>query len=354
MTDWDLTAPLQRIAELAATHGLDRAVIDDGLVLNWMLGIRSAVREGSTDPAFVIDLSALSDEPVVRVIAPVNEIEQVRDLMLGGVVQGAALEFEAVPWQQWPMAKETDAAFTADLKVLRRTMLPQHLTRLEALTDDVTRVVEDALLLADGGASERDLAGDLARALRRNGIQPAVLLVGSGDRFARVKHPFPSAEPLAGNVLVSVGAQRDGVVTSVTRITALGPLGNEQRDLFQRLLQVEGAFLDASVAGADLNGVFARGTRAYAESGLESDAWKAHHQGGLAGLVAREVIAGKGENLHLAPGMVVAWNPSHAGFKAEDVAVVGPGTPTVLGRPGGGWPAHVHNGRVRPGILEKG
>lgn len=354
MTDWDLTAPLQRIAELAATHGLDRAVIDDGLVLNWMLGIRSAVREGSTDPAFVIDLSALTDEPIVRVIAPVNEIDQVRDLMLGHVVQGGALEFEAVPWQQWPMANETDVSFTADLKVLRRTMLPQHLTRLQTLTDDVTKVVEDALVLADGGASERELAGDLARALRRIGVQPAVLLVGSGARFARVKHPYPSAEPLAGNIMVSVGAQRDGVVTSVTRITALDPLRDEQRDRFQRLLQVEGAFLDASVAGANLTSVFALGTRAYAEFGFERDTWKAHHQGGLAGLVAREVIAGKGENIHLAPGMVVAWNPSHAGFKVEDVAIIGPGAPTVLGRPGGGWPAHVHNGRVRPGILEKG
>lgn len=181
-----------------------------------------------------------------------------------------------------------------------------------------------------------------------------VLLVGSGDRFARMKHPFPSSELLTGNVMVSVGAQRHGLVTSVTRIAALDPLRDEPRELYQRLLHVEGAFLEASVAGADLADVFTRGTNAYSASGLAPDAWKAHHQGGLAGLAAREVIAGKAQSLPLAPGMVVAWNPSHAGFKVEDVAVVGRGLPAVLGRPGPSWPAHVHHGRVRPGILEKG
>lgn len=355
MIDWDLAETLQRVEELTTKHGLDRVLIDDGLALNWMLGIRSAVREGGTDPVFGLELStSSSDGPAVRILAPVNEIDQVRELILGSVASGAALEFEAVPWQHWPIENETDAAFGRDLDVLRRTLLPQHVTRLETLTADVTEIVEEALLVADSGVSERDLAGDLARALRRSGIQPVVLLVGSGDRFARMKHPFPSSEPLTGNVMVSVGAQRHGLVTSVTRIAALDPLRDEPRELYQRLLHVEGAFLDASVAGAALNDVFTHGTSAYSASGLEPDAWKAHHQGGLAGLVAREVIAGKARNVALRPGMVVAWNPSHAGFKVEDVAIVGSGESTVLGRPGPAWPAHVHHGRVRPGILEKG
>ena len=354
MIDWDLTEPLHHVAELAKTHGLDRVTIDDGLVLNWMLGIRTAVREGSTDPAFNVELSTSSDEPTVRVVAPVNEIDQVRSLILRSVAQGASLEYESVPWQSWPKENETDAAFADALSALRRTLLPQHVSRLESLTDDVTRVVEEALLIADGTVSERQLAGRLARALRSIDIQPLVLLVGSGDRFAHIKHPFPSGESLRGNVLVSVGGQRDGVVTSVTRIAAFAPLREQQRDVFQRLLHVEGALLDASVAGADLNDVFARGTRAYSEAGLDRDAWKAHHQGGLAGLVPREVIAGKRQDVRLASGMAVAWNPSHAGFKVEDVAVVGPTASAVLGHPGESWPAHLHHGRVRPGILEKG
>lgn len=354
MIDWDLAEPLRRVTELTVTHGLDRVLIDDGLALNWMLGIRSAVREGGTDPVFSLELATSSDGPAVRILAPVNEIDQVRELVLDSIVQGDSLEFEAVPWQQWPIENRTVDAFGRDLDVLRRTLLPQHVARLETLTADVTEIVEQALLAADPGQSERELAGDLARALRRHGIQPAVLLVGSGDRFARVKHPFPSLEPLTGNVLVSVGAQRHGLVTSVTRIAALKPLRDEQRELYQRLLQVEGAFLSASVAGEDLADVFTHGTSAYSAFGLEPDAWKAHHQGGLAGLVAREVIAGKAQSVPLAPGMVVAWNPSHAGFKVEDIAIIGHGEPTVLGRPGGSWPAHVHNGRPRPGILEKG
>lgn len=354
MIDWDLAEPVRRVAELASQHGLDRVPIDDGLTLNWMLGIRTAVREGSTDPVFRLELSMAGGAPAVRVVAPVNEIDQVRELVHRSVVQGETLEFEAVPWQQWPRENATDAAFSRDLLALRRTLLPQHLTRLEALTAEVAQIVEGALLTADGGMTENDLAGELARELRRRGIQPVVLLVGSGDRFARAKHPFPSTTPLRGKVLASVGAQRGGLVTSVTRIAALDALGDQERELFQRLLQVEGAFLEASVAGAELADVFAHGTAAYAAFGVEPDAWKGHHQGGLAGLVAREVIAGKAQSVALAPGMVVAWNPSHAGFKIEDVAVVGSGAPTVLGRPGPSWPAHMHNGRARPGILEKG
>ena len=354
MTDWDLTQPLQQVAQLAAKHGLSQVTITDSLTLSWLLGIRDGVREGVSDPAFAVRVTAQGEQPVVRVVAPVNEVDQVRDLLSREVIQAASIEFEAVPWQQWPVSAEMDAAFGSDLVTLRRTMLPQHLARLESLTGDVTAIVEQALLAVDRGVPERELAGVLARALHRRGIQPQVLLIGSGDRFAHIKHPFPSDARLDGEVMVSVGARRHGVVTSVTRIAAFNALRADQRDLFECLLRVEGAFLDASADGVALAEVFDRGTRAYTTHGLGENAWHAHHQGGLAGLAAREVIAGKGESLQLASGMVVAWNPSHAGFKAEDIAIVGPGGATPLGGPGSGWPAHLHHGRVRPGILEKG
>jgi antitoxin VapB len=49
--------------------------------------------------------------------------------------------------------------------------------------------------------------------------------------------------------------------------------------------------------------------------------------------------------------MALAWNPSAAGFKAEDTALVWDSGVEVLGSDAD-WPTHEVSGRRRPAILE--
>ncbi|WP_292040456.1 coenzyme F420-0:L-glutamate ligase [Massilia sp. UBA6681] len=76
-----------------------------------------------------------------------------------------------------------------------------------------------------------------------------------------------------------------------------------------------------------------------------------HHQGGITGYRAREVVTGPTTATLLEEGMAFAFNPSFAGLKIEDTFLLGPdGLENLTFDPG--WPAADVHGRKRPLWLE--
>jgi hypothetical protein len=69
--------------------------------------------------------------------------------------------------------------------------------------------------------------------------------------------------------------------------------------------------------------------RFYAEAGFP-DAWRHHHQGGIAGYRSREVIARPGDATRIEVGQAFAWNPSVTGAKAEETFVLLDAGPEVI------------------------
>src|SRR5690606_3652278 len=188
--------------------------------------------------------------------------------------------------------------------------------------------------------TERALAAQTVEALVRDGLEPLVVLVGSGAELARFKHPLPRDVPIGGRFMVSVGARGVGVVTSVTRYATFDALTAQETDEYRRLQEVEAVLLRSSTPGVRLGAALDAGKAAYRDHGFPADTWREHHQGGIAGFAPREVVAGAGADPVLEEDMVVAWNPSASGWKVEDVALVSASGATPLGRPGDGWPAY--------------
>ncbi|MEE6274112.1 M24 family metallopeptidase [Georgenia sp. MJ206] len=341
-------------------------LLADPLSLSWLLGVRSSVRMGSDKPCFAVHLDARSGGlPAVHVVTPRNEAARLVEVELAEVAYSGEMGVLTHEWNEGPWSViDTDGRLGSDMpaagvrsiaediaRVRRALVAPQKL-ELAAVTARVTRIVEATARRARVGMTERVLAAETVEALVRDGLEPLVVLVGSGTDLDRFKHPLPRDVPIGGRFMVSVGARGAGVVTSVTRYGTFDGLTAREADEYRRLQEVEAVLLRSSTPGARLGAALDAGKAAYRTHGFPAETWREHHQGGIAGFAPREVIAGGTDDPVLQEDMVVAWNPSASGWKVEDVALVSASGAHPLGQPGEGWPAHDVGGVTRPGVLE--
>jgi Xaa-Pro aminopeptidase len=206
--------------------------------------------------------------------------------------------------------------------------------------------MSEAMHAARPDWSAWQLAGTGAQALWRRGVYPALVLAAGERRLQLYRHPTPHDEPLGRSAMLVFCARRHGLYANLTRCVAFGHAPPRQREL----LDVEATGLAACVPGNSLSAVYHAFDQAYRHAG-EPDAIRAHHQGGVTGYQARELIATASTALALAPGMAVAFNPSFAGNKLEDTFLLGDETlDNITLDPA--WPAILAHGRMRPQWLE--
>jgi len=89
------------------------------------------------------------------------------------------------------------------------------------------------------------------------------------------------------------------------------------------------AILGSTRPGRTLAAAFEDCKRFYAEVGFP-DEWRLHHQGGMTGYAAREIIAGTDTFQEIRAGQAFAWNPSITGAKAEETFVLTDDGPEVI------------------------
>jgi hypothetical protein len=108
--------------------------------------------------------------------------------------------------------------------------------------------------------------------------------------------------------------------------------------------------LQACHSGSPLYNVYDALAGAYRAQGYPA-AIREHHQGGITGYLAREVIATPQTGVQLDTGMALALNPSLPGVKIEDTFLLqADGLENLT--PDSNWPTVVHEGRLRPLPLE--
>lgn len=354
---------LRQLVSLMSDRGLSSLVLADPLNLAWLLGCRTHVSLVGS-PCLLALVTADHGSPRLQIITTNNEVHRLAEVELNDFARAGSLEFVTAPWTAglWTLAPaggdigsdvpaENRQSIATEMARLRLTLTPTQAGWLGELTAIVAAAVERIAVSVQPGQLESDIAARTAAELVSQGIDPIVLLVGSGEALFTHRHPLPRPVPVEQRCMISVGARGRGQFTSVTRYVHFGRLSTFLADAFSRLLAVEAAFLDASQPGRPLSSVLAAGRTAYAANGFGEDAWADHHQGGLGGFAARELIAGRDADVILTPGMVAAWNPTAAGWKAEDVTLITeqgnvPQTPTSSQ-----WPMLDVNGRRRAGYL---
>jgi len=172
------------------------------------------------------------------------------------------------------------------------------------------------------------------------------VLAAGERRLPLYRHPVPTHEPIGKRAMLVFCARRHGLYANLTRFVSFGAAPEEQA----ALMEVEATGLSAVEAGKSLSAVYHAFDAAYKHAD-RAEALNEHHQGGITGYLAREIVATPSTATGLETGMAFAFNPSFAGIKIEDTFLLGPqGLDNLTYDPQ--WPAASVHGRQRPLWLE--
>jgi len=218
--------------------------------------------------------------------------------------------------------------------------------RYRLLGREAAEAMTEVLHRARPDWTEQQLAGAGAEALWRRGIHPALVLAAGARRLPLYRHATPSHEPIGERAMLVFCARRHGLYANLTRFVTFGEAPEAQR----ALMDVEATGLAAVAPGKSLSSVYHALAQAYHHADVEG-AIREHHQGGITGYLAREIVATASTATELEEGMAFAFNPSYGGMKIEDTFLLGPqGLENLTLDPG--WPALDVHGRARPLWLE--
>jgi antitoxin VapB len=204
---------------------------------------------------------------------------------------------------------------------MRSKLCPAEQERFRRSARDAAGAMSEVAATLEPGQSEEGVAAELARALLRRGITPTVLQVAFDERAVAFRHAPPTERVLVRHASISLCGRREGLVTSLSRTVHFGALPVELARREDAVVRVDAAMLHAARPGTSLGQVFRTAREAYEREGFAGE-WEHHHQGGLAGYAPRERLLVEGDEERLAGGHAVAFNPTIAGTKSEDTALV--------------------------------
>ena len=356
---------LADLVRIGAERGLDTVLIREPANLAWLLGCRFHVPNTLDAACFDVVVSGLRSGPPQLVVIT-NAIEAPRLIDTELPAQPVVADMRVVPWwgkrsghfpsgagvgtdRPWDDAVDVGR----DLAAARRVLTAEQARRLAVVCADAAAVTSRVARELTPGLSEYEVAGRLSSELLAAELEPVVCLVAADGRDRDHRHPLPTGRRGERSFLLVCCARRHGLIASVTRAVLFAAAGHDRAERAERhraILGVEQAMLDMSVPGARLGEIVEAGVAAYPRHGFATEEWTRHHQGGLSGWLPREYPAHPGSEQVLAERMVVAWNPSGDGVKAEDTCLVtATGVRPLVSDPE--WPAVTVGGRERADLL---
>jgi antitoxin VapB len=258
------------------------------------------------------ELAGLDYEPVeypwTEDQDPSRAVRAARGVLGDGVALGA----------DWPLPETTGVE--GALARARGLLTDGDIARYRALGREAGLMLGNVCRALTPGDEERDIARAIMDGALGLRARPIVTLVGSDERLRRYRHPVPTAAAWKSVVMVALCAERDGLVVSLSRIvSAGGPPDLEART--RATASVFGRLLDATRPGATASTLYGVAAAAYATAGFPGEELK-HHQGGAIGYRAREWVAHPDSREAVQARQAFAWNPTIAGTKVEDTALV--------------------------------
>jgi antitoxin VapB len=239
-----------------------------------------------------------------------------------------------------------------EIENLRRSLNDYEINRLKDIGADAAAALGEAMLDIDPDMTEVEVAGEIAEELWERNLEPVVLLVAGESRIRKFRHPLPTSAEIGSTAMGVVCARRKGLIASVTRIVHFGEIPTEMKETYQRLLNVEAAFLEGTKVGATLAEAFKAGEVAYLKEGFARDEWTKHHQGGPTGYLPRDFPAHEKTPQLIGLNNAIAWNPSAEGLKVEDTVITTTsGLEIITVDPN--WPTQETAGRKRPAIVSQ-
>lgn len=240
-----------------------------------------------------------------------------------------------------------------DIKRLRYTLEDEEIARLMEVSSLTAKAMGEVCSEIEPGVTEFDIAANLNYKLIKCGAEVPVCLIATDDRIQKFRHPVPKNKRVEKCAMLVIGAEKYGLVVSMTRLVYFGKPEEDLLERHKACLTVDAAFIENTVIGTKACDIFKTGVEAYRKCGYP-DEWKLHHQGGAAGYRSRDYVANFLCEEVVQANQMFSWNPTISGTKSEDTLLVTPDGPKVITEIDG-WPTVdiEINGRTvkRPGIL---
>ena len=340
----------ERVLDFLAAHGLEAALLSRRCNFSWYacgaarnyvgtaddVGVSTLLvgREGAAVLANNIEAARLAAEDLPRtgiqlLDHPWHDAEA-RTRAFDRALAGRRAAADA------PVAGVRADPLPPEFNRLRWSLLPAEIERYRRVASDTVAAVEEAARAAEPGRTEDCLAGTLAAALRRRGLLPWVLLVGSDERLARFRHPLPTPKRVERHFMLATCAERGGLIAAATRLASFGRIPADLAARHEAVATVDAALISATRPGRTLGDCFAGAQAAYRAAGFPEE-WRHHHQGGSIGYLPREAKAAPGDPTAVLQDQAFAWNPTIAGTKCEDTVICLADRTEPLAAPTG-WP----------------
>ena len=345
-----------RIKALLEAKGLDAVVLKKGANVAWIIGGRAHIP--TTLELACMDVVVYRD----RIVVVTNKIEapRLKEEELSGDEELIVVNWFEGREGQLPKGErigvdgaESDRVnLQSEIETLRRSLNDYEVNRLREIGKDAAAALGEAMLDISPDMSEVEVAGEIAEELWERNLEPVVLLVAGESRIKKFRHPLPTVAEVGSTAMGVICARRKGLIASVTRIVQFGAIPSEMSETYQRLLNVEAAFLDGTKVGATLAEAFKAGEVAYLKEGFARDEWTKHHQGGPTGYLPRDFPAHEKTAQLIGLNNAIAWNPSAEGLKVEDTVITTDQGLEVITFDSD-WPTQETAGRARPAIVSQ-
>lgn len=348
---WDpevLSDRLVRAADHAATAGFGALLLTPGADLRYLTGyvalplerLTCLVVRGGSDPVLVVprlEAPAAADSPVGSLGLEVIAWDETQDpyALVASLVPGAdAVGVDDHMWAEKVFAlraampgREQRLA-GAVLHDLRMRKGPEEVQALRDAAEAIDRVHEQVPQWLRPGRTERDVAADVAAAIRAEGHATVdFVIVASGPNGASPHHEVSDRVIRAGDpVVVDIGGTTPaGYCSDATRTYVMGEPPSDFVSCYDVLRRAQAAAVDAVRPGATCASVDGAARTVIDDAGYGERF--VHRTGHGIGLETHEhpyVVAGN--DLVLEPGMAFSvepgiYLPGRHGARIEDIVV---------------------------------
>lgn len=342
---------LQKLATFLDRHKLDGVMLWSRANFAWMTG----GRDNHIIRSSAIGVAGLMVTPE-QIICVCNIIESAR--MRSEELAGLDIEVIDYPWHDDQAARSTiknligskkiatdfDAfdldlpTLSTDFSKLRWQLCPEEIERYRIGGRLASDAMESACRKIHPGMTEKEIAGVLDDEIHKRGAHPVVTLVGADDRLMRFRHPIPTSNRFENVAMLVTCSEYKGLISNLTRFVHVGKMDEKTRSRVQAVADIDATINLATKPDKSLHKLFEIVKQKYEQVGFANE-WKFHHQGGVTGYAAREMIASPESKENVQSNQAFAWNPSVPGCKSEDTVLIHEDRIEVLTAHSSSWPS---------------
>ena len=235
-----------------------------------------------------------------------------------------------------PLGGPTVRTIEGSLARARYQLTEPELQRLRELGRDAGAAIGEVARTLEPGLTEVEIARRASDALHARGCRAVVTLIAADERLRRFRHPVPTTRRWEQVVMIVVGAKRQGLIVSLTRIVTRGSVPDDLRQRTHATAKANAALFHHTRPGTSGRELYNAVASAYREQGFPGEE-HLHHQGGACGYRSRDWVAHPESEERVQPHQAFAWNPSITGTKTEETCIAFAGDIEVV-TASPGWP----------------